>query len=206
MNPLSDFPQSSLPLLSLRSEMCIRCPFTRLFTQCITIIIIIALARQGIPPSWGCRCCCIMQLATWQLVVAPPRRLLPRCVLEFLCCFLVFEASFMCVSCMWTRTWLERFRFQCVFRFALSLSPREEEEEWSNVRVLFGFDWVNGIQLASGSSRCSLQSLSANLGHVVNWQRLTYCCSTSPSQIQLLFTCAQWGNNSQLEKNWIRLG
>lgn len=52
--------------------MCIRCPFTRLFTQCITIIIIIALARQGIPPSWGCRCCCIMQLATWQLVVAPP--------------------------------------------------------------------------------------------------------------------------------------
>lgn len=72
MNPLSDFPQSSLPLLSLASEMCIRCPFTRLFTQCITIIIIIALARQGIPPSWGCRCCCIMQLATWQLVVAPP--------------------------------------------------------------------------------------------------------------------------------------
>lgn len=50
--------------------MCIRCPFTRLFT----IIIIIALARQGIPPSWGCccRCRCIMQPATWQLVVAPP--------------------------------------------------------------------------------------------------------------------------------------
>lgn len=112
------------------------------------------------------------------------------------CVVFWFSRHLLCVcrACEHVRTWLERFRFQCVFRFgfALSLSSREQkEEEWSNVRVLFGFDWVNGIQLASGSSRCTMQSQSANLGHVVNWQRLTYCCSTSPSQIQLLFTCAQ---------------
>lgn len=191
--------------------MCICCPFTRLFTQCITIIIIIALARQGIPPSWGCCCCCrcIMQPATWQLVVAPPV-VSSRDVFWNFCVVFWFSRHLLCVcrACEHVRTWLERFRFQCVFRFgfALSLSTREDKEEWSNVRVLFGFDWVNGIQLPSGSSRCTMQSLSANLGHVVNWQRLTYCCSTSPSQIQLLFTCAQWGNNSRLEKNWNYLG
>lgn len=178
----------------------------------------LSLRWQGTSPASGG----IMQLATWQLV-APPRwrhRLLQdECfgifvLFFFYFSFLVFEASFMCVSyegnvdvntyCAGEIPIPMRIQIRIRIRTLTLLRGGGG----GNVRVVWLWlgQW-NPIGV-SRSSRCSLQSLSANLGHVVNWQRLTYCCSTSLSQFQLLllllFTHTLHAHNEEITRSWAK--